>query len=90
MSLRADIVRQRRNSLGWTQEDLAGKVGTITRAQVSRIETGDNQPSPMVLSKLSSLLGIPVDESYALTGYLEGYSKVLFVKPQVGGTIHSL
>ncbi len=51
-----NLVREKRNSLGWTQEDLAGKVGTITRAQVSRIETGDNQPSPVVLSKLSKLL----------------------------------
>jgi transcriptional regulator with XRE-family HTH domain len=55
--------------LGWAQEELANKVGAISRAQVSRIETGDNQPSPLVLSRLGELLGIPIEDSYALAGY---------------------
>ena len=64
-----NLVRQKRERLGWTQEELASKVGAISRAQLSRIETGDNQPSPFVLSKLGDLLDIPVADSYALTGY---------------------
>ena len=63
------LVRQRREQLGWTQEELASKVGTISRAQLSRVETGDNQPSPFVLGKLGELLGIPIADSYALTNY---------------------
>jgi transcriptional regulator with XRE-family HTH domain len=63
------LVRQKREQLGWTQEELASKVGIISRAQLSRIETGDNQPSPFVLNRLGDLLDIPVADSYALTGY---------------------
>lgn len=64
------LVRERREQLGWTQEELASRLGLVSRAQLSRIETGDNQPSPLVLNKLGTVLGIPVEDSYALTGYL--------------------
>lgn len=64
------LVRQRRQERGWSQADLAKKIGIITRAQVSRIETGANQPSPLVLDKIGELLDIPVEDSYALTGYM--------------------
>jgi transcriptional regulator with XRE-family HTH domain len=63
------LARKRREQRGWTQEEVASKLGTISRAQLSRIESGYSLPSPFVLSKLGDLLDIPVADSYALTGY---------------------
>src|SRR5579872_5462852 len=64
------LVRQRRQTRGWSQAEVVERIGTITRAQLSRIETGDNQPSPLMLDKLGKLLDIPIGDSYALTGYM--------------------
>jgi transcriptional regulator with XRE-family HTH domain len=50
----ADILLKIRNEKGWTQKDLATKLG-ITQAALSKIEGGASNPSVKVLSKIRAL-----------------------------------
>lgn len=52
-----------RNAKGWSQRDLAEKIGT-TQQQIARYESGKNDVKSSVLLKLSSALGVTV--SYLL------------------------
>ncbi len=44
----------------YTQEELADAIGSSTR-MISRYETGENDPTGEVISKLSELLGVSTD-----------------------------
>jgi len=57
----AQIIRQRRDELGMSQADLAGRVGIDAR-QIRRYEAGEVQPSLQVAVTLARALGISVDE----------------------------
>lgn len=49
-------VRERRADRGWTQQDLADKLG-VSRQTVNAIETGKYDPSLPLAFKLSVLFG---------------------------------
>jgi ribosome-binding protein aMBF1 (putative translation factor) len=53
----ADQVRAHRKAKGWTQAELAARVG-VDRSLISRWERGDRLPSPPEEAKLRSLLGL--------------------------------
>ena len=50
-----------RKAAGWTQEELASKLGNSAKA-VSKWENGASKPSTDMLRKLSALYGIPVED----------------------------
>jgi transcriptional regulator with XRE-family HTH domain len=52
-------IRLRRKSLGWTQEDLAGKA-TLDRSYVGGIERGERNITFSVLCELCAALGCDV------------------------------
>jgi DNA-binding transcriptional regulator YiaG len=53
----ADQVRAHRKAKGWTQAELAARIG-VDRSLISRWERGDRLPSPPEEAKLRSLLGL--------------------------------
>lgn len=59
-------LREHRERLGLNQQGLADrcreKGHDITRAQVSRYETGDNNPTPEKLKGLVEVLGVEIDD----------------------------
>ena len=56
----ADKIRQCRELKGWTQEQLARDLG-VSLNTVQRWELGKNQPSPLALEKLQTILGDVLD-----------------------------
>ena len=54
-----------RNAKGWSQKDLAKKIGT-TQQQIARYESGANDVKSSVLLKLSAALGVTVSYLLAL------------------------
>lgn len=54
-----------RNAKGWSQKDLAKKIGT-TQQQIARYESGTNDVKSSVLLKLSAALGVTVSYLLAL------------------------
>jgi transcriptional regulator with XRE-family HTH domain len=56
------VLRELRESKGWTQEELA-KRAKITRSHLSLLEAGHRRnPSLEVLKRLARALGVPVTE----------------------------
>ena len=55
------LLRNMRESQGWTQEELAEKIGT-TGVTISRWESGITFPSPYFRAKLSALYGKSISE----------------------------
>lgn len=60
MSVFAERVAQRRKELHFTQEEFAGKIGTSQR-QVSKYETGRNDPSGEVIAAMATVLETTTD-----------------------------
>lgn len=52
-------IRGRRKELGFSQEDLAGKLG-ITFQQVQKYEKGTNRVSAPALYRLAAILNVPL------------------------------
>lgn len=52
-----DLVLARRLQLGWTQQELAGKAGTI-QARISKIEAGDDGVKLGTIGKVFHALGL--------------------------------
>lgn len=52
-------IKQRRNELGMTQEELARKMGFKTKASISRIESNDRKLPLSKLEKIAMILNIP-------------------------------
>lgn len=61
-----DIIKQRRLELGLTQEELCE--GICEPPSLSRIETGKQVPTYLVLNALLSRLGLPAEKYYAMVG----------------------
>lgn len=61
----AERIRTERRRCGYTQEELAGRLG-VTKAAVSKWECGQSAPDIALLPKLASLFSITLDE---LLGY---------------------
>lgn len=57
-----EIIRQRRKELGWTQDDLAKKLGYKSRTTISRIEDGSRDVPQKQTAKIAKALMMdPVD-----------------------------
>ena len=61
----SDQIKFFRNQLGWTQEELAEKVG-VTFQAVSKWENGKTAPDIMLLPTLAKIFSCTIDE-YAYT-----------------------
>jgi putative transcriptional regulator len=57
------LVRQHREQKGWSQEDLAGKVG-VTRQTIANIENGLNEPRVTIAIAIAIALGATVYELF--------------------------
>ncbi|MGE5554036.1 MAG: transcriptional repressor LexA [Betaproteobacteria bacterium] len=55
------LIRELRKRQGWSQEELAHKVG-LTRQQIYRIEVGETGTKLSTLKKLAEVLGVPASE----------------------------
>ena len=76
-------IAERRKKLGWTQAELAERIGVDTET-VSRFERGSNLPSLQRLEKLANALTMPLyrlvaassprsdDQSYIITEWISG------------------
>ena len=62
-------IKQRRTELGWSQRDLAAKMGYNNNSTVARIEAGKVDIPQSRIVKFSEVLGVPV-------GYLMGWEEV--------------
>jgi len=60
MPLRAERLRELRLKREYTIEELAAKLDVAAR-QVSRYESGDNDPSGDVIARMAILLGVTTD-----------------------------
>jgi transcriptional regulator with XRE-family HTH domain len=58
MRLRLEEIRKRRLM---TQEELGKLVGT-SKANISRLESGDQEPRPSTIKRLAVALGVSTDE----------------------------
>ena len=56
-------IRKIRTNTGFTQEDLAHKIG-ISRVYMGYIEQGRHAPSIAVIEKVAKALKVPVDEFF--------------------------
>lgn len=54
-------IRQERERLGLSQEELAGLVELSSRSQVHRIETGERKVDSLLLRRFSEALEVPMD-----------------------------
>lgn len=63
----ADKVRSRRMELGWSQEELASKMGYKSRTSINKIENG-RPVTQKIIFRLSEVLDVPID-------YLMGWEK---------------
>lgn len=68
MPLFSTWVRQRRNELGITQEELAERLN-LSISMMRKIEAGNRQPSVQIASLLVGFLGIPTDEREAFIAF---------------------
>jgi transcriptional regulator with XRE-family HTH domain len=57
-----DWVRRQREAVGWSQRDLARRLG-VYPTTVERWELGQRRPSPEHVSKMGSLLGVAAPKS---------------------------
>ena len=55
------LLRERRLAQGWSQQDLANRVG-CTKQHISDLERGRVRPSLLLLHRLSDVLRIPDSE----------------------------
>ncbi|MEJ2514832.1 MAG: helix-turn-helix transcriptional regulator [Gammaproteobacteria bacterium] len=56
-------LRDLRGERGWTQQDLADRLG-VSRQTVNAIETGKYDPSLPVAFGLSRVFGLPIEEIF--------------------------
>ncbi len=67
-----DVLRARREELGWSQPELARRAG-LDQAVEWRIESGAiQQPDPRKLARLAKALDLPLTRLYTLAGYPAG------------------
>ena len=59
------LIRQLRNELKLTQEELAFQIGTDA-ANLSRIENNKQNPAPDMLEKLAIALGLPLSQLFLM------------------------
>ena len=62
----ANRLKDKRAALGWTQAELAERVG-VTRKTVNTVENGVFVPSALLALKLARALGEPVENLFWLS-----------------------
>lgn len=63
------LVKKHRQAKGLSLRAAAEQIG-YDHSYLGRIEAGDYEsPAPKLLKKLASVLGIPIEDLYALAGY---------------------
>ena len=62
----ANRLKERRTERGWTQAELAERVG-VTRKTVNTVENGVFVPSALLALKLARALGEPVEDLFWLS-----------------------
>ncbi|MES2097497.1 MAG: helix-turn-helix transcriptional regulator [Pseudomonadota bacterium] len=60
-----NTLRDERSRLGWTQADLAERVG-VSRKTINTVENGIFIPSTVLALKLAAAFGKPVEALFAL------------------------
>ena len=65
-----DIMRQLRKERGWTQEDVANKIGR-TKVSVSQYETGLRKPSFEIIEALADVYQIDLNYLLGFTDRIE-------------------
>lgn len=58
-------VREKREAMGWTQLQLAERMG-VSRKTVNTIESGALNPSTFITLKLGRALDVPIEELFWL------------------------
>ena len=61
----SNSLRQARAARGWTQADLASRIG-VSRKTVNTVENGGFVPSTVIALKLARAFGEPVEELFSL------------------------
>lgn len=62
----ANRLREQRDARGWTQADLAERVG-VTRKTINTIENGVFVPSTIIALRLARAFACPVEALFELT-----------------------
>lgn len=62
----ANRLREARAERGWTQADLAGRVG-VTRKTINTVENGVFTPSTLLALKIARAMGTTVEALFQLT-----------------------
>lgn len=58
-----DKLKQLRMEKGWTQKDLADKLG-LAKSTVSLYEISQREPNSKIITKISQLFGVTIDELF--------------------------
>ena len=61
----ANTLREARETRGWTQADLAGRIG-VSRKTINTVENGVFVPSTVIALKLARAFGEPVEALFSL------------------------
>lgn len=61
----SNTLRDARTAAGWTQADLAERVG-VSRKTINTVENGVFVPSTVLALKLAQALGKPVEQLFSL------------------------
>lgn len=56
-------IREEREALGWTQADLAARIG-VSRKTVNTVENGIFVPSTVIALNLAEALNVPVEKLF--------------------------
>ncbi len=56
-------IREEREALGWTQADLAARIG-VSRKTVNTVENGVFVPSTVIALNLAQALSVPVERLF--------------------------
>ena len=76
----ADKVRLRRMELGWSQEELASRMGYKSRSSINKIENG-RPVTQKIIYRLSEVLDVPIN-------YLMGWEEAIQKNPVEMAEIH--
>lgn len=63
----SNSLREERARLGWTQAELAERVG-VSRKTINTVENGIFVPSTVLALKIAAAIGKPVEALFALDG----------------------
>ena len=68
-----EMIRKRRIELGWTQQELADKMGYTSKSTINKIEKGRSDVAQKNIAKFAEVLGVSIaylmdwEEDYTVT-----------------------